>query len=177
MFTASLFTIANHRNNLSVHQWTGVQALQLVSEPCYRPLLVRQEPEIRVTVGNTVQFRSSKNVYHFHSILGVVLKTLNVESWLLRLMLSSQRLVRMPLKQNRGLLLLARVRETAYYGVYLSNYCSLKRLTTGFGLSVDNFRNSLRKWEFALDWRLSESRTYPIIRYLNESFIEGGRLE
>lgn len=76
-----------------------------------------------------------------------------------------------------GLWLPARARETAHHGVCLGNPGCLKRLTVGFGLLLSNFRDRLRQWEFSLDGRLSGSRIYPVIRYLNESYLEGARLE
>lgn len=46
----------------------------------------------------------------------------------------------------------------------------------GFGLVLGDLGEGLRKWDFILDWMLSESSGNSMIGYLNKSYLGEGRL-
>lgn len=150
------------------------QAWQLASKPCCKPLLVEQEPEIRVQMQRC---REQNAVYILTKCWPLLLhpgRGLKDRWWLS----SAAESCRCPPAKdhqehprNQPSMLLS-ARRSAYHGVHLSNHGYLERLAIAIGLLLANFRESLMKWEFALDWK---EQGWFGDWYLHGSYLDGGK--
>lgn len=114
--------------------------------PCCKLSLLRQDPQIREPAGNTVPLRASQNACHFCSILGVALKSIDVESWIAGSCQCppAKEHPEHPCSWTAGFITPGKG-ETASQGICFSNQGGLKRLTLGFVLLLVHFKESSRR--------------------------------